>query len=250
MCEMRQPMTRRDMLSGCLCLFFTSLCPFRRADGKGWMDKTGKGIHVNLPGPIFDGTCSLEKTIKNRRTIRSFKEKSLSLDQLSQLLWAAQGITEEHGFKRSAPSAGALYPIDLYLVVGTDALREVEPGVYRYDPRNHTLFGVIRGDLRRDLARASLSQMWMAKAPVSFVITAEYARATRKYKRRGVRYTLIEAGHVGQNIFLQAEALSLGAGIIGAFDDKGIVRIMNISQKHEPLLIMPVGYKDYESPVS
>jgi SagB-type dehydrogenase family enzyme len=165
------------------------------------------------------------------------------MEQLAQLLWAAQGITEERGFKRAAASGGALYPVDVYAVVGRAGVEGLEPGIYHYEPEGHGVSLHLEGDLREHLARASLHQMWMARAPLNLVVTAEYSRITSKYGERGVRYVLMEAGHVGQNIFLQAEALGLGAGIVGAFHDEEVIQVMKIPRSHEPLLIMPVGYR-------
>jgi len=198
---------------------------------------------MKLPPEKIERTVSVEQAISQRRTVRTFISEPLELHQFSQLLWAAQGITEKRGFKRSAPSAGALYPMDVYVVAGKDSVAQIEAGVYHYEPQGHMVSLVTGGDLREALSRASLSQMWMAKAPVDIVITAEYSRATIKYGKRSVRYAMIEAGHIGQNIFLQAEALGLKAGIVGAFHDKEIIRVMNISSSHEPLLIIPIGYQ-------
>ncbi|UCG64821.1 MAG: SagB/ThcOx family dehydrogenase [Deltaproteobacteria bacterium] len=198
---------------------------------------------MQLPEPMLDGDVSLERTIKTRRTVRSFDRKALTLKQLSQLLWAAQGITETGGFKRAAPSAGALYPMDVYAVVGRDCIEKLDPGVHRYSPADHTLSFVQEGDRRKDVAEASLWQMWMADAPLILVITAEYSRIMGKYRQRGVRYAMIEAGHIGQNIFLQCQGMGLEAGIVGAFDDEKVVQVMGIKRTHEPLLIMPVGYR-------
>ena len=198
---------------------------------------------MKLPPEKIEGTVSVEQAISQRRTVRTFISEPLELHQFSQLLWAAQGITEKSGFKRSAPSAGALYPMDVYVVAGKDSVAQIEAGVYRYEPKGHMVSLVTGGDLREALSRASLSQMWMAKAPVDIVITAEYSRANIKYGKRGVRYAMIEAGHIGQNLFLQAEALGLKAGIVGAFHDKEIIRVMNISSSYEPLLIIPIGYQ-------
>ena len=161
----------------------------------------------------------------------------------SQLLWAAYGITDNREFMRAVPSGGALYPVDIYAVLGKAGVDNVEEGLYHYEPRGHSVTQMVRGDLRKELARASLSQMWMAEAPVNLVISAEYSRISVKYGQRGIRYALMEAGHIGQNIFLQAEALELGAGIVGAFDDERVTGILTLPQNHEPLLILPVGYK-------
>jgi SagB-type dehydrogenase family enzyme len=198
---------------------------------------------MDLPEPQTDGTTSLEKTIKTRRTIRSFTARQLTLEQFSQLLWAAYGITEDGGYKRAAASGGACYPMDIYAVVGKAGVKAMDAGVYHYEPMGHTVSLLLEGDLRVGLARASLGQMWMATPPLSLVICAEYARITTRYGTRGVRYAMIEAGHIGQNIFLQAEALGLGAGIVGAYHDEDVIRVMTIPRSHEPLLIMPVGYK-------
>ena len=198
---------------------------------------------MRLPPEKIERTVSVEQAISQRRTVRTFISEPLELHQFSQLLWAAQGITEKRGFKRSAPSAGALYPMDVYVVAGKDSVAQIEAGVYHYEPQGHMVSLVTGGDLREALSRASLSQMWMAKAPVDIVITADYSRATIKYGKRGVRYAIIEAGHIGQNLFLQAEALGLKAGIVGAFHDNEIIRVMNIPSSHEPLLIIPIGYQ-------
>ena len=198
---------------------------------------------MDLPNAQKDGTVSLEKTIKVRRTIRSFTSQQLTLEQFSQLLWAAYGITEDRGYKRAAASGGACYPMDIYALVGEAGIKGMDAGIYHYEPMGHRVSLVSEGDLREEVARASLGQMWMATPPLSLIICAEYARITSRYGNRGVRYAMIEAGHMGQNIFLQAEALGLGAGIVGAFQDEAVIQVMGTPPSHEPLLIMPVGYK-------
>mgnify|MGYP000554194144 CR=1 FL=1 len=199
--------------------------------------------NIKLPDPSYHGKTSVEEAIKKRRTIRNFQKKSLKLSQLSQLLWSAQGITDDKGFMRSVPSAGALYPLDIYVVVGEKGVEGLEPGVYHYSPRQHIINEVCKNDKRKDVARASLSQMWMANAPIILIITAEYKRITGKYGERGIRYAIMEVGHVAQNIFLQSESLGLGAGIVGAFYDNEVARSINAFKNHQPLIIMPVGYK-------
>jgi SagB-type dehydrogenase family enzyme len=198
---------------------------------------------VKLPEPIKSGDVSLEKTILNRRTVRAFLPSTLTQEQFSQLLWAAQGVTDTIGLKRAVASAGALYPMDIYAVVGEQGVNGFGPGNYHYVPEKHSVTQVFEGDLRDALAKASLSQMWMAKAPLNLVITSEYSRICSKYGERGIRYAMIEAGHAGQNIFLQAEAMGLSAGIVGAFHDIAVIQVMGIPNSHEPLLIMPVGYR-------
>jgi SagB-type dehydrogenase family enzyme len=213
----------------------------RWAFGKGKMDF--QEAVMKLPPPQTEGTVSVEQAIKQRRTVRAFTSQILDLNQLSQLLWAAHGITENRGFKRAAPSAGALYPMDNYVVVGQNSVAQIEAGVYHYEPEGHHMTLVVKSDLREAVARASLTQMWMAKAPLNFIITAEYKRVSVKYGERGVRYAMIEAGHMGQNLFLQAEALGLKAGIVGAFHDEKLIKVMNLPPAHQPLLIMPIGYQ-------
>lgn len=196
-----------------------------------------------LPLGKLKGVVSVEEAIRNRRTVRDFSNKSLDLHQLSQCLWSGQGITEDNGYKRAAPSAGALYPLDLYAVVGLGGVEGLDTGVYRYKPEGHDLLQVMKGDKREDMAMAALRQMWMSRAPVTFVITAEYRRITGKYGKRGIRYALIESGHLGQNIFLQAEAMGLACGIVGAFNDGRVIKAAGLQPSHEPLLLMPMGYQ-------
>ena len=203
---------------------------------------TKKEVAMILPNPNYKGSLSVEEAIKSRRTVRVFSSKLLKKEALSQLLYGAQGITEDHGFKRAAASGGALFPLDLYAVTGDKGVEGMDPGVYHYIPASHQVERVTEGDRRKKLARASLTQMWMADPPLNLVITAEYSRICSKYGERGIRYAMIEAGHAGQNIFLQAEALGLKAGIVGAFNDEEVINVLGIPESHEPLLIMPVGY--------
>lgn len=235
---------RRTVLSGLLALAAADW--FGICERLGWAAGAGnrqaRGAVMKLPQPKTEGTISVEQAIQQRRTVRAFDPKSLELDQLSQLLWSAQGITGRRGFKRAAPSAGALYPMDVYAAIGGQSVHQMEAGVYHYEPARHMLVQIARKDLHSDIARAALSQMWMAEAPLNIVITAAYRRVTGKYGERGVRYALIEAGHVGQNLFLQAEALGLKVGIVGAFDDRRLAEVLMLPARNEPLLIMPIGY--------
>ncbi len=208
----------------------------------GW-GQVEKERVIRLSEPAYDGKISVERAIKERRTIRDFQPKPLTLDQLSQLLWSAQGITDERNGFRAAPSGGALYPLDVYAVVGEGAVEGLVSGVYHYHPLSHSIQVIRKGDRRKEVASASLWQMWMVRAPVIFVITSEYDRITGKYGNRGMRYAQIEVGHVGQNIFLQSGALGLAAGIVGAFRDGAVAKAIGAPKAHEPLIIMPVGYK-------
>jgi len=221
-------------------LGLASFLPFKAANAIH--NKQNQGAVMKLPQPKMEGSISVEQAIRQRRTIRAFSSRILQLDQLSQLLWSAQGLTGSRRFKRAAPSAGALYPMDVYAVVGQNSVVQIDAGVYRYEPRAHMLALVTNQDLRDRVARAAISQMWMANAPINLVITAEYSRVIGKYGKRGIRYAQIEAGHIGQNLFLQAEAVGLKAGIVGAFHDKEVAEVMKLPRSYEPLLIMPIGY--------
>lgn len=198
---------------------------------------------MRLPKEMREGRVSVERAIASRRTVRSFIPKPLKGEHLSQILWAGQGITEERGFKRAAPSAGALYPCTLYAAAGRGSVEGIEAGLYRYIPEDHSLSCISRSDIRDELARSSLSQTWMANAPVNLVICSEYNRITGKYGETGIRYAMIEVGHIAQNVFLQTVALGLSAGIVGAFIDSEVIKALGIPETHTPLLIMPVGYR-------
>jgi SagB-type dehydrogenase family enzyme len=197
---------------------------------------------INLPPPAHKGTVSVEEALKRRRTVRHFASRGLSLAQVSQLLWGTDGVSDPRGL-RTAASAGATYPLEIYLVVGERGIDKLAPGVYRYLPPKHALESTSKGEVRAAVARDSLHQSWMAEAPVMVVIAAEFRRCTARYGERGIMYTHIEAGHAGANLFLQAEALGLGAGIVGAFDNRNLAQTLKLPSNHEPLLVMPVGYK-------
>ena len=197
---------------------------------------------VKLPPPVKTGGMPLVEALEVRRTVRRFVSRPLSLGHISQLLWGADGTSDPRGL-RTAPSAGATYPLDLYLVVGERGVKDLPAGVYHYEVAAHALTPVAPGDARAAVARASLHQSWMTQAPVMVVITGEYRRCAARYGERGVRYTHMEAGNVSQNLFLAAETLGLGAGIVGAFEDKVLAQAAQLPPAHEPLLVMPVGYK-------
>ncbi len=197
---------------------------------------------ISLPDPRLKGEMTLEEAILKRRSRREFDHSALTLEQVSQTLWAAQGITEEGGL-RAAPSAGALYPLDIYLVAGREAVEGLAEGVYHYLPQGHSLEPALEGDVRQDLARYSLEQMFIADAPATLVITAEYERTTQKYGELwGVRYVHMEAGHVAENVYLQVEALGLGTVAVGAFRDAKISQLLDLPSGYEPLYLMPIGH--------
>jgi SagB-type dehydrogenase family enzyme len=193
---------------------------------------------VALPAPSRDGTVPVERALAQRRSLRKFAPDPLPLASVSQLLWAAQGITHASGL-RTAPSAGALYPLEVYLVVG--AVSGLAPGVYRYDPGGHLLVPGAKGDLRAGVAAGALDQAWIADAPAILVIGAVYQRTVRKYGERATRYVHMEVGHAAQNVYLQATALGLGTTMVGAFRDEQIARLLELPERVDPLGLLPVG---------
>ena len=193
---------------------------------------------VALPEPSLEGEVAVERALALRRSVREFAPEPLSLSAVSQLLWAAQGITDPAGL-RTAPSAGALYPLDVYLVVG--AVTGVAPGVYRYEPRRHRLVAGAAGDPRAAVAKAALGQDWVAEAPAVVVLAAVYQRTARKYGERAARYVHMEVGHAAQNVYLQAAALGLGTTMVGAFRDEELARVLELPGQVKPLGILPVG---------
>lgn len=197
-------------------------------------------VTVDLPEPKHDSEVSLEQALLQRRSVRGYKDEPLTLQEVSQLLWAAQGFNDSRGL-RTAPSAGALYPLETYLVAGN--VQGLAPGVYRYRPDGHKLDRLAEGDKRHALAGASLGQRPVSEGAVDIVFTAVYSRTTGKYGERGVRYVHIEVGHAGQNLCLQATALGLGAVTIGAFVDELVAKVLNLPQNEQPLYIIPVGRK-------
>ncbi|MBA7701947.1 hypothetical protein ES703_110695 [subsurface metagenome] len=195
---------------------------------------------ITLPEPRCDSDVSVEEALLKRRSVRNYTDEALTLQEVSQLLWAAQGITDPSG-KRTAPSAGALYPLELYVVVG--GVEDVAKGVYKYEPQQHELVRVLDGEQRKALAAAALNQQSIAQGAIDIVITAIYERTTRKYSDRGIRYVHMEAGHAAQNVYLQAVAMNLGMVVIGAFYDDQVKEVLNLPENEEPLYIMPVGRK-------
>ncbi len=193
---------------------------------------------VRLPGPRRDATAPLDSALRARRSVREFRREPLVISDVGQLLWAAQGSVRG-GEGRTVPSAGALYPIEVYLVAGR--VQGLDVGVYRYDPREHALTQLRAGDQRRPLALAAVRQTWMQDAAAVIVIAAVYARTTWKYGERGRRYVHIEVGHAAQNVYLEAAALGLGTTLVGAFDDERVASILGLPSNTEPLGLLPVG---------
>ena len=189
---------------------------------------------TELPPALHYSDVSLEEALARRRSVRQYSEQVLTVAEIGQLLWAAQGITSEQGY-RTAPSAGALYPLELYLLT--------TEGVFHYEPQNHRLSAVSRGDSRQALFRAALEQEPVREAPAVFVVAAVYARTLQKYgEDRGPRYVQMEAGHAAQNLLLKAAALDLGAVPMGAFHDQGVREALGLPVDHQPLYLIPVGH--------
>jgi len=197
-------------------------------------------VRIILPEPRYDSDVSVEEALLKRRSVRNYTDEALTLQEIAQLLWAAQGITDPSG-KKTAPSAGALYPLEVYVVVGS--VEDVARGVYKYKPQQHELIRVLEGEQRKALAKAALDQQSVAQGAIDIVITAIYDRTTRKYGNRGIRYVHMEAGHAAQNVYLQAVAMNLGMVVIGAFYDDQVKEVLNLPEDEEPLYIMPVGRK-------
>ncbi len=191
-----------------------------------------------LPPPVSDGRMSVERAMADRRSVRDYAEGSVSLIELSQLLWAAQGKTGEDG-KRTAPSAGAAYPLEIFVIVGD--VRGVTAGAYRFDAGRHELIGVIEGDVRGELSEAALGQESVEQAAVVLVIAAVFSRTREKYGRRADKYVYVEVGHAAQNVYLQSVPLGLGTVMVGAFDANEVRWVIGAEREERPLAIMPVG---------
>jgi SagB-type dehydrogenase family enzyme len=188
---------------------------------------------VDLPEPRTKGTLSLEETLLQRRSIRAYTDQKLRLEDIAQLFWAAQGVTRSWG-GRTAPSAGALYPLEIYAATAE--------GVYRYLPSEHGAEVTLEEDARQGLWAAGLRQEALLQAAAIFVITAIYERTSGKYGARAERYVKLEAGHAAQNLLLQAVALDLGAVPIGAFYDEEVAAALGLPPGEEPLYLIPVGH--------
>jgi SagB-type dehydrogenase family enzyme len=195
-------------------------------------------MRIKLPEPTYDSDVSLEESLVKRRSVRDYTGEPLKLEDVSQLLWAAQGVTADWG-GRTAPSAGALYPLEVYVVVGN--VKGLAAGVYRYDPKRHEVIMIAKGEIRSQLASATLEQNSVRDGAIDLVFTAVYKRTTRKYGARGIQYVHMEIGHAAQNVCLQATAMGLGAVTIGAFYDDKVSRLLNLPKDEKPLYIISVG---------
>jgi SagB-type dehydrogenase family enzyme len=185
---------------------------------------------------------SVEEAVSRRRSIRHFGPKSLSLGALSQLLWVAQGITDSDGVFRAVPSAGALYPLELYVVVRKDGVVGLPEGVYHYEPQGHRLTPVKGGDAASDLEAATWGQGVVKEAAATIVMTAVLGRTAKKYGRRATQYVFQESGHAAQNAFLQATSLGLGTVVMGAFSEPAVRRAIGVGLGERPVYVQPFGF--------
>ena len=193
---------------------------------------------MQLPQPRTKSTMSLEEALSQRRSIRAYRPGPVTLDEVSQLLWSAQGITGGTGF-RAAPSAGATYPLETHIAAGdADGL---EPGLYHYEPGSHSLTLVKPGDIRAELSEASLGQPCIRNAAAVLILSAIYERTTERYGDRGKMYVHIDVGHAAENVLLQATALGLGAVPVGAFRTRTIGAMLGFPETQVALYLLPIG---------
>lgn len=204
------------------------------------MDRKQRGHPLKLPEPHYDGNVSIERALRERRSVRDYAGEPMTLTEVSQVLWAAQGVTGPNG-ERTAASAGALYPLEVYVVVGN--VTEMPEGVYRYRPHQHALAKISGRDVRAKLAAAALNQNFIADAAINLVFTAVFERTTGYYGKRGEQYVHAEVGHAAQNVHLQAAAMGLGTVVVGAFDDDRVIQILDLPRNERPLYLMPMGRK-------
>lgn len=198
-------------------------------------------MSIKLPPPDQKGSMSLEEAIARRRSVRHFTREPITQSQLSRILWATQGVTDSRSGGRAVPSAGATYPLEVFVVCGSGCLEGVSAGIYRYSPGEHSLTLHREGDLRPELAGAALGQGSVRQAPMSLIIGAVFGRTQTRYGDMTERYVHIEVGHAGQNIYLEATALGLATVAVGAFHDEQVSESLKLDRQIRPLYIMPVG---------
>lgn len=212
-----------------------------------------ENLAIQLPAPSFDSNTSVENALLTRRSERAFRQDAIKLEDLSQILWAAQGITTRidtvpfwwtgekwSGGLRTAPSAGGLFPIELYIAVGN--AESLDPGLYKYNALNHTILKVMDGDKREDVRQAALNQIAVKNGQVCIIIAANIGRTEYKYKARATQYVYIESGAVVQNIYLQCNTLGIGTVMIGAIREEPMKVALGMPDSETPIGVMPLGY--------
>lgn len=197
-------------------------------------------IEIQLPKAETSSNNSIEKVLFSRRSVRTYKNEPLTLDQVAQLLWSTQSITSPRKF-RIAPSAGALYPLEIYLIAGN--VQDLPAGIYKYDYTNHKIKKVVDGDKRSEMSDACLGQSCVKDGAINILICGIYQRTTGKYGERGKQYVHVEVGCVAQNVYLQVESLGLGTVYVGAINDKQIQQIAKLPANEIPFCVMPIGKK-------
>lgn len=205
----------------------------------GYVDASGNMRSIKLNPPHFQD-FNFKTLLERRYSCRSFQSKKIALDDIANILWSAYGKRE--GIKKTVPSAGATYPLQLYLVVGKNSVDKLQAGVYRYLSQEHSLELIGEGDMRAGLAKACLGQDFIEQAPISLIITAIFARTTQRYGARGQRYVYMEAGHACQNTYLAVTNLGLATVEVGAFRDDSVKQVLGLDQDSEPLSVLPIGY--------
>ncbi|MFC2092212.1 SagB/ThcOx family dehydrogenase [Elusimicrobiota bacterium] len=201
--------------------------------------KSGKT--VKLPKPSIDDTRSLGTSINSMHSVRRYKERQLTVGDISNMLWAAGGTKVDGvtGASRTYPSAGACYPLEFFLVAGD--IEDMNAGVYHYDIVSHDLKELKTGDMRSDMQSAAYGQSMLKNAPAIIVICAVFSRTTGRYGYRGRNYVYLDAGHAGQNIYLMASSLGLATVAVGAFDSFVLTRILDLPKIYEPIYVFPIG---------
>jgi len=235
---MRISEERRKLAAGLMLLPASALSPAQTPVPAMLAATPDGATEMALPAPRLQARQSLEAALSQRRSLRSFAAEPLTAAEVGQLLWAAQGVSGAQG-QRTAPSAGATYPLVLYLVAGP--IEGVPRGVHRYLPHGHRLVALTHADVRAAVARAALGQSWVGEAPAIVVIAAQPVRTVARYGARADRYVAIEAGAAAQNLMLQAVALGLGSTLVGAFDEAALRRNALLAADEQPLAVVPVG---------
>jgi SagB-type dehydrogenase family enzyme len=198
---------------------------------------------VSLPAPQLTGNLYVEAAIENRRSVRHYSNESVTLGNVSQILWSAQGITNSQYQLRAAPSAGQVYPLEVYVIAGPN-VSGLPEGVYQYEPSNNTLLKFMNGDLRDNLSTIADGQPWVKQAPLDILITGNNQKMIDKYpdKDLSTRFVDLEAGHAGENIYLQAESLGLVTVSLGSFDSNQLSQKFQLPSNETPLYIFPIGH--------
>lgn len=200
-----------------------------------------KNKQVSLPMPKCFSQVSLEEAISNRKSIRHFSTSPISLEHLSQLLWCCYGFSSPNYIRRSIPSAGAVYPMEIYFLSSKCGVVNLPDGLYKYNPKDNSATLLAEGDLSLVLYTACSAQDCVSSAPVNILICADYEKMRLRYGKRAKRYVHFEAGHAGQNIYLQAISLGLATVAVGAFDDESVIKALKLGKKVKPLYIFPIG---------